>query len=353
VNKPSLKHIPEIDGLRALAILFVLIWHYFNNLLQASSNSLAKYFVLMTNQTWSGVDLFFVISGFLITGILLKNKGSKNYFKAFYIRRFFRIFPIYYLMVFLFAGIGWFQIDIGSYLMDNNSIPLWSYFIHIQNFFMATQNSFGSHFLGVSWSLAIEEQFYLVLPLFIWIVPKNFLRFLLPSLIFLGLIFRLQTSGYTQLLLLPSRLDGLMVGAAIAWFYRYNFIKLNGINSSLLWTVLLLMLALAIGAKVFQIHIPGGTIFPISISYGIVLILALKEEDSILKRFLRNKLLSKVSKVSYGMYLYHIVVLGLIFKFLRGSSPQLQNTTDFMYVALALVATYIVSVISFRFLKNL
>ena len=95
--------IPELDGLRGCAILLILIWHYFQNQLSYELGWPIVYLRKLIGFTWSGVDLFFVLSGFLIAGLLLDNRTSPNYFKTFYVRRVCRIFPIYYLHLSLFA----------------------------------------------------------------------------------------------------------------------------------------------------------------------------------------------------------------------------------------------------------
>ena len=87
---------PALDGLRGVAILMVLSWNFASELHPASGTALS-YLQALARLNWSGVDLFFVLSGFLIGGILIDNRGAKNYFQVFYIRRACRIFPLYYL----------------------------------------------------------------------------------------------------------------------------------------------------------------------------------------------------------------------------------------------------------------
>jgi peptidoglycan/LPS O-acetylase OafA/YrhL len=97
------QRVPELDGLRGLAILLVLIWHYGLAPLKILISPLAGPFVLILDLTWSGVDLSFVQSGFLISGILLDNREAPYYFKAFYTRRIFRIFPLNFMWLAIFA----------------------------------------------------------------------------------------------------------------------------------------------------------------------------------------------------------------------------------------------------------
>ena len=155
------RRIPELDGIRGLAIVSVLIWHYGVGQIVSEPHSILNYALRMLGFTWSGVDLFFVLSGFLIGGILLDNKGSKDYFKIFYIRRICRIFPLYFLWLALFAaisyGAAYFVVANRLHQIDwlfQNSMPMWSYLTFTQNIAMAFKGDFGANWLGVTWSLA-------------------------------------------------------------------------------------------------------------------------------------------------------------------------------------------------------
>lgn len=99
----STRRLPELDGIRALAILLVLYWHFGSNQFTPQLGRYTFYFYRAGSLCWSGVDLFFVLSGFLLGGILLDNRHAPNLFKVFYIRRFCRIFPLYYLWMGIFA----------------------------------------------------------------------------------------------------------------------------------------------------------------------------------------------------------------------------------------------------------
>ena len=125
--------------------------------------------------TWSGVDLFFVLSGFLIGGILLDARESPRYFQTFYIRRAYRIFPLYGVMTFLFLMRHLpFRLLPGHFGdVSPLTIPWWSYVTLTQNFWMAQQGWYGAVAMAVTWSLAVEEQFYLTIPLLVWKLPSR------------------------------------------------------------------------------------------------------------------------------------------------------------------------------------
>lgn len=152
--------IPELDGLRGLAILLVVLLHYVKDGVTGTgiwySLGLAPLRLAGT-----GVDLFFVLSGFLIGGILLDVKTTDTYYRTFYLRRFHRILPVYFLWLLLFAC-GLALADPRVKGMFNQALPIWSYPLFLQNFAMAVQGTFGAQWLMVTWSLAVEEQFYLL-----------------------------------------------------------------------------------------------------------------------------------------------------------------------------------------------
>lgn len=162
--------IAELDGVRGLAIALVLVWHYLASSIDQRVAAdglvvLSKVFAL----TWSGVDLFFVLSGFLIGGILLDNIDSPTYFRTFYVRRIARILPLYFAWFLLFliiVRLGIFRSIPSLEHLFADPLPVWSYVTFTQNFVMTSSYRFGAEWLGVTWSLAIEEQFYLILPYF-------------------------------------------------------------------------------------------------------------------------------------------------------------------------------------------
>ena len=165
-------HKPELDGIRGIALLAVMLSH--GGPLIIRGGILSKILVYSMVPGWSGVELFFVLSGFLIAGILLKTKSADNYFSSFYARRFLRIFPIYYLAVtvaLLVAGHNsWWNAQLPPLLKTRIA-----YYFYLQNWPIFWKNHVfivGNAF-GHFWSLAVEEQFYLICPLIIWLLPEN------------------------------------------------------------------------------------------------------------------------------------------------------------------------------------
>ena len=151
-----MKRTRALDVLRGIAILMVLIHHY------SPDSVMPGRFVRFTETFWSGVDLFFVLSGFLIATILLENVNATNYFKVFYIRRSARILPLYWLLLFVVGLLTYAQPTFFDAKVDNH-LPLWSYMVFIQNFLYPKRGYWNDPWLDVTWSLALEEQFYIFL----------------------------------------------------------------------------------------------------------------------------------------------------------------------------------------------
>jgi peptidoglycan/LPS O-acetylase OafA/YrhL len=251
------KRIPELDGLRGLAILLVLIWHFGYDSNSAGGIRWLSRLMDLSWLAWSGVDLFFVLSGFLIGGILLDVRDSPNYFKAFYVRRIFRIIPIYAVIVgtfYLCLVTGLPARHAGSDWLFGSTVPWYSYVTFTQNIRFAIGGPNLAYWLAATWSLAVEEQFYLVLPAIIWFVPRRKLPYVLSGAILAAPLLRLflnlrdRSDTVASFSLMPCRADGLLLGVAAALLVRHHpsWESIKGRRRWLVsaWIVLLAGLAL-------------------------------------------------------------------------------------------------------------
>ena len=220
------RRIQSLDALRGLAIIAVVLYHATPD--QATGGILSEFVVSLRSCLWTGVDMFFVLSGFLITRILLETRNRPRYFSVFYARRFLRIFPLYYLFIVtvifggaIFAGL----FSRFSFLAESESYQrLWQgqvwLWLYLHNFVQAAGPS-RLPGMGHLWSLAVEEQFYLVWPLVIWLAPRQRIGILIATLFAIGFLVRLTFSlnglpPWAIMHLTPFRLDSLLVGSAIA-----------------------------------------------------------------------------------------------------------------------------------------
>ena len=133
--------IKELDGLRGMTILAAVIYHYINNLINANASSFNFILKSLTKYLYTSIDMFFLLSGFLVGGILLKNKNSHSFFKTFYMRRIYRIVPLYFLLLVCVLLICNLQIGKGTEWWFDAQIPFWTYFTFFQNIVMGLNNT--------------------------------------------------------------------------------------------------------------------------------------------------------------------------------------------------------------------
>jgi peptidoglycan/LPS O-acetylase OafA/YrhL len=321
----STRRLPELDGVRGLACLTVLIWHYVFVPLDLGRGPLSARFPALVILGPSGVDLFFVLSGFLIGGILFDNRHSPSYFRTFYVRRVCRIFPVYYVMVISFV-IGSALIPTGTACdlwLLKDPMPTYSYATFSQNFYMSGAGTAGAKWMAMSWSVAVEEQFYMLFPLVVWLVPRGRMCYLVLGAIVAAPVLRVLTDGrgvwyYT---LLPCRVDALAVGvlAAHAVRQRVALSWLRANRSALYFG----MVTCGLGFAFFRANHLGYTWLALLFAQFILLVVI--HPDTMIAAVCRNAALRWLGLISYGLYMYHQVVNGLFHSVLLSQAPAIRN----------------------------
>jgi peptidoglycan/LPS O-acetylase OafA/YrhL len=350
-----LKRIPQIDGLRAIAILLVITFHYVNNQLVNSASTAGVFFYRLTSFGWIGVDLFFVISGFLIGSILLLNRKSPKLYKTFYIRRFVRIVPNYYLLIVLFLVIQsspYFRND--YFVSGNNVIPSWSYFLMIHNFFMARLQNMGNDALSVTWSIGIEEQFYLIFPLIILTIKEKYLPILLVLLIISANYFRsLYAHWIPAYVLLPCRMDSISFGILIAWLYTNYDMEQFVQRHKIKLTGIIAIVAIGCLYLFYEYQDLGfirNTLFALVFACSIVL--AIGTPNSFYSRILSHKILYHIGKISYSLYLFHYLILGIFNHFGNEFLNKKDTFTRILLTMTALLFALFFSWMVYHFLEK-
>jgi peptidoglycan/LPS O-acetylase OafA/YrhL len=347
-------HIPALDGIRGTAILLVLVHHVAQS--TKFEFGLGGPFMVLLQAGWVGVDLFFVLSGFLITGILLQAKGQPHFFRNFYARRTLRIFPLYYgalAVVFFMRSATWPEPDIYG---DGGQWWLWAYLTNVAIAF----DGFGQfepidHF----WSLAIEEQFYLVWPLVVWMTTARTLLKITVAVIVTALTLRIGAtlagvSSDAVYVLTPFRADTLATGALLAVLahqrggasgllpYRRTAALVFG--AAAMCFVAIVALRGTVGHSDGWMQTLGLT--AISALFGSLLVLTLTQ--STLGRVFTLGGLRWFGKYSYGLYVWHPIAIIVVLhtqwgRELRGGDGPLQALAATSFAVLISLAIAYVS----------
>ncbi len=343
------RHIPQLDGVRGVACLFVLTHHYFT-----------RFYIGPHAAFWaravdpfllSGVDLFFVLSGFLIGGILIDNREASPYFSTFYIRRICRIFPVYFLLIGLFiAARALDGGERGSWLFAD-PMPVLSYATFTQNFFMANFGDVGARWLGITWSLAVEEQFYLLFPLVVAFIPPRHLLKVAVGALILAPVCRYfaghHIGPFAPYVLLPCRVDTLMCGVLAAIAVRdaraVAFIRAHGpaLTMTQIGTAALLVLSF------FGIVWVGTFYYSLfAILYALLITTAVVNSGSIAGHVLKTRALVFTGLISYAIYMYHQAIAGLEHRLLFNDQPSVADGKRFAAMIGAVALTFLAAYVS-------
>jgi peptidoglycan/LPS O-acetylase OafA/YrhL len=360
--------IPELDGLRGVAISLVIVYHYFyynpgaghhtTGLIRKTFVFLEKFFAV----GWSGVDLFFVLSGFLIGGILLDVRASPHYFKTFYLRRFYRIVPIYYAWISAYLLLTSCS---GEFFGRARMVA--ALFLFLQNFGLQYSSGLADAWFLPAWSLAVEEQFYLIAPLVIRLMSRRKLYLLLIAVILAAPTLRIWIYQHIPVrpgslpldyTLMPCRADSLAIGilAALLWrnlVFREWLTGHRNLLRALTGLFLVGMLALFAWTPLKNSQLVQCVgITWIDVFYGLVMMLALAAPAGLTAVFARTHWLAEIGRVSYCLYLIHDAVrfgAGLLVK---TASPYAPSWALVAANAVAAVISYLISRVSWVYFEH-
>ena len=291
-----LRRIPQLDALRGIAILMVILHN-------ARSEYSAPGLSYLFEKGWMGVDLFFVLSGFLITGFLVDTKNMPHAMRTFYARRCLRILPLYYaVLVFMFVVVPFLRPADAHTILERSS-PWWAYPMFLQNFLVPVPTMAAGP-LAVTWSLAIEEQFYLVWPVVVQLCTRLQLATVSMSVLCLSPLLRLFVSFhgidlYTNVF---CRLDGLMAGSLLALAVRRaafrprEWVKWAWWCLGVAGPLALVTAALEARWLVFSFTAAASTA---------LVFLAMFSEGKRLQWLMTGRFIVHVGTISYGLYLLH------------------------------------------------
>ncbi len=355
------KRLPALDGIRGLAILGVLIVHA-NGLLD-TNRPIERALAALSGFGAYGVDLFFVLSGFLITGILLDTRESPNYFRSFYARRFLRLFPVYYgyllVVAFVFPAL---------HRAMHTSVPdyggRWGWYLaYLANWKPAHGAS--DPYLGHFWSLAVEEQFYLLWPATIFLVPRRMLARLFVGIVAVAVALRIGmaiegVSWNTLYRLTPTRMDALALGALAALAMRNDTwrarLGASARTAFILSACAFCAIAAAAGdiswnSRLIQVV---GSVF-IETAFTALVFKAAVPGLSLVKRIGTAGWLTAFGRYSYTMYVIHVAVyfhlMWLIAWITRRFSVRLTLPAEMVCGLLMIATVFFLASLSWRYIE--
>ncbi|ABQ24909.1 acyltransferase family protein [Geotalea uraniireducens] len=325
----EIKVFPTLNGIRAISVLLVILWH-------------------MSDKAWmwlsgyTGVLIFFVLSGYLITTLLLREEDSKSVsIAAFYVRRVFRIFPLYYLTLaaYLILVFVLKVYDAKLYIQTCNTLPLYLFYF---NEFLPTVAVY-SH----SWSLGVEEKFYLIWPICMFILLRNRSH----TRIYLTLFAVLLCSLFFDLYLTPSlnvhHLTSILLGCLLAFLLHdagtYNICsRLIGPTSSLMVTMVFISV---------QLLLPYHKMVSLFYPYIVTIYIALAViSTSNAFNFLRHKALVFIGERSYAIYLFHVICINIAERVFPVHSGSI--VTSFSAAFLSTVLSIAAAAIAYRAIEK-
>jgi peptidoglycan/LPS O-acetylase OafA/YrhL len=344
--------VTELDGLRGIAILLVLVFHF-----TPTSGPLHPLAVIF-QAGWSGVDLFFVLSGFLITGILLDTAGRPHYYRNFLVRRSLRIFPLYYVCLVLYAFLTFYPAPIRWHDFLDSFNGRW-YFFYLGNIRVFLRGAWPpAALLTPLWSLQVEEQFYWTFPFLVASMKRTTLGVVLAASVVAALVFRIilavamPANLIGPYVLMPCRMDALAMGGLVALVVRENPGRLKRPwigRVTLVCGVIFIAVYVATDMTPWPVAMRTLGYTAVDLCYTGILVLLLnaraakQPHGSVLLRICRLRILVWLGTVSYGLYLLHIPALVIVDRWL---APALHIATRgsmafFVPFALAIPAAWL------------
>ena len=329
-NLPA--HVVGLDGVRGVAVLLVFISHF--HWILSPDPFLTKvtpwHFINRTFEAgFMGVDIFFVLSGFLITSLLMKDRSTnqKNLFKRFYRRRALRLLPaLYALLIADFFVSRW-----ENFPGDIQWRTTWHAVLFLNNWNIVNNFGEAQNDLGHLWSLGIEEQFYLIWPLTIWLLAKLKIpsKMMIPLILFASLVVMVHrtslwndgTSWIILYIRTDTRLDSLLIGAMFAYVYRHFQVPSKILNSVATLSFLGLVYIKYVLDKSPFIFEMGWTIIALLAGF---IILSVAEGVFFIQKVFTWRPLTMIGKVSYGLYLWHMPIFVLFGRHVTSGSRPLR-----------------------------
>ncbi|MGD1277896.1 MAG: acyltransferase [Tepidisphaeraceae bacterium] len=363
------KHIDALDALRGIAILMVMFLHFTGEL--HPKHRLLGWYLNAVNSGWLGVDLFFVLSGFLISGILIDAKGRPHFFRNFYARRTLRIFPLYYgflTVVFVIVPLIWPQAPQSAPGAFEGRVWVWTYLSNLRYAWRHAWPDYGWLHLGHFWTLAVEEQFYIIWPTVVFFATRRGLYFICGCLICIAPALRIaciatHQPGMVAYIATPCRMDDLAFGGMLALLVRRDAGLAPLVRPALATAIasgliLLLIFLSHHGLTEYQPMMQKLGYSMAMLASGSALILFLAAPPTgIAGRFCNSLVLRFFGKYSYGLYVLHIPLVYILFDriFKARVAPESFRhpwAAGFAYLAMAISISLVAAIASWHLYES-
>ena len=357
MNEYTIKHNPHLDGLRGIAILMVVLYHYGSG-----------FFIF--DYGWAGVDLFFVLSGYLLTGRIFSNIVDKKIIWKYYINRALRIVPLYFLTLTVFFFV-WFTFASTENIKNAPlyKTHLFEFYAFLTNWIFLTNTSNAYLYLKHLWSLSVEEQFYLTFPI-IFLIFKSKKKLLVSGLIIVSIVLFSRCLYFYNLENKSSfleiyrntffRLDSFFWGFNLYMFKESRVYQ--NINKHIKM-IIVFSLLIIISGSFFSGTLRTSAFFATigftanAILFASMIVIVEEKKENLLKKITSFKYLQKMGKISYGFYIFHwpmylfiITLFGYLNKKTNTHINQIQaqiiiSLTSFTF-------SYIISILSFKYFES-
>jgi len=351
MTKPSSyierRHFHGLNALRFVAAFCVILYHCTPEVRSKNLNAIGT----ALHNLMFGVDFFFIISGFLITYLLIveKNNNGMISLKKFYYRRILRIFPLYYLIVIY---------TYCAFKTSHPDIDYASHFVFLGNFSLITNEGWSLTSLNPLWSICIEEHFYLFIPILVSLLPSRFLKYLFILIILLSIAFRTYMAHYFKydnwMVLYAhtvSRFDVIAIGGLVAILYcnRSDKLKLSR------WVMYASLICLFAAVTTFNFSDFNSITRASLYKYMMIIPMAVffisylfPSKPSVLLQYVKsNIVLEYLGKISFGLYMYHSLVL----YYISGQDYLYDNV--YIRVSVITIITIILSSLSYELYEKM
>lgn len=344
--------IARLDGYRGVLCLIVLLHHYYFLPVHEHPDASWSWWYKILFQSYGVIDSFFALSGWLIGTILLENKNSPHYFRTFYLRRAFRVLPMYFITLGVYFLMSKTIETRFPWLFNDPLIPLWSYPFALQSILGGIHGTMGDRFIYVTWSLVVEFHFYFIVPFIVKFFNRRTIVILYCGLVALAVYLRFMAPGEGNVwmrTLLFWRPEAIFGGLVLSYFTYEKVINIH--NHKFTFWLLWLFLLPGIIMCAFDYYM-GIFLYSWFSFTSLAFFAALLVHPCIFRPFFEFRLLRHLGEWSYSVYLWHMPILGIFFQLFYQRSPDPYTQQGLLPGLLCMAFTIILGGLLYNFVEK-